>query len=128
MWSFRTSVPPGASSAVRTSPPRRAAAASRSQPAGWPASGRENCAEYYPIMSDADTTPTDTDVESFEPVNVFEDSEDMDLRPGADNCYKCSTCDSACRSEEHTSELQSRFDLVCRLLLEIKKNGASQTR
>src|SRR5699024_11308755 len=26
-----------------------------------------------------------------------------------------------CRSEEHTSELQSRFDLVCRLLLE-KKN------
>src|SRR5207249_6073280 len=28
---------------------------------------------------------------------------------------------SALRSEEHTSELQSRFDLVCRLLLE-KKN------
>src|SRR5699024_12499555 len=27
------------------------------------------------------------------------------------------------RSEEHTSELQSRFDLVCRLLLEIKING-----
>src|SRR5437868_12972788 len=26
-----------------------------------------------------------------------------------------------CRSEEHTSELQSRFDLVCRLLLEKKK-------
>src|SRR5438067_2726092 len=29
------------------------------------------------------------------------------------------------RSEEHTSELQSRFDLVCRLLLEKKKQ---QTR
>src|SRR5699024_11717313 len=28
---------------------------------------------------------------------------------------------TALRSEEHTSELQSRFDLVCRLLLE-KKN------
>src|SRR5699024_11705289 len=28
------------------------------------------------------------------------------------------------RSEEHTSELQSRFDLVCRLLLE-KKNTAA---
>src|SRR5699024_12262152 len=27
------------------------------------------------------------------------------------------------RSEEHTSELQSRFDLVCRLLLEKKKVG-----
>src|SRR5699024_11918489 len=30
------------------------------------------------------------------------------------------------RSEEHTSELQSRFDLVCRLLLE-KKNETIQT-
>src|SRR5699024_12137669 len=27
------------------------------------------------------------------------------------------------RSEEHTSELQSRFDLVCRLLLEKKKGN-----
>src|SRR5438067_10217512 len=34
------------------------------------------------------------------------------------------------RSEEHTSELQSRFDLVCRLLLEKKKkkhNNKSKT-
>src|SRR5206468_12333595 len=30
-----------------------------------------------------------------------------------------------CRSEEHTSELQSRSDLVCRLLLEKKKNASS---
>src|SRR5207249_10744422 len=30
-------------------------------------------------------------------------------------------CDPPKRSEEHTSELQSRFDLVCRLLLEKKK-------
>src|SRR2546421_225896 len=29
---------------------------------------------------------------------------------------------SAARSEEHTSELQSRSDLVCRLLLEKKKH------
>src|SRR5204862_7050299 len=28
------------------------------------------------------------------------------------------------RSEEHTSELQSRRDIVCRLLLEKKKKGA----
>src|SRR5437868_12674910 len=40
--------------------------------------------------------------------------------------------DTACahifrgRSEEHTSELQSRFDLVCRLLLE-KKNTPTRT-
>src|SRR5437868_9531185 len=36
------------------------------------------------------------------------------------------------RSEEHTSELQSRFDVVCRLLLEKKKsdhiNGLSEQR
>src|SRR5699024_12883692 len=30
---------------------------------------------------------------------------------------------AAMRSEEHTSELQSRFDLVCRLLLEKKNNN-----
>src|SRR5438132_4634695 len=29
----------------------------------------------------------------------------------------------SCRSEEHTSELQSHSDLVCRLLLEKKKNS-----
>src|SRR2546429_4825289 len=32
------------------------------------------------------------------------------------------------RSEEHTSELQSRLHLVCRLLLEKKKNHRSSTR
>src|SRR5437868_13350631 len=31
------------------------------------------------------------------------------------------------RSEEHTSELQSRFDLVCRLLLEKKKKTTKTT-
>src|SRR5699024_11532986 len=31
------------------------------------------------------------------------------------------------RSEEHTSELQSRFDLVCRLLLEKKKRENSDS-
>src|SRR5438105_10977173 len=31
-----------------------------------------------------------------------------------------------CRSEEHTSELQSRVDLVCRLLLEKKKTKERQ--
>src|SRR3712207_8942315 len=33
--------------------------------------------------------------------------------------------EGACRSEEHTSELQSRQYLVCRLLLEKKKNARS---
>src|SRR2546422_8492997 len=37
-------------------------------------------------------------------------------------------CACACRSEEHTSELQSRLHLVCRLLLEKKKNKRTPTR
>src|SRR6266496_6610500 len=36
-------------------------------------------------------------------------------------CSACRCC--ASRSEEHTSELQSRRDLVCRLLLEKKKKS-----
>src|SRR5438067_8078906 len=32
------------------------------------------------------------------------------------------------RSEEHTSELQSRFDLVCRLLLEKKKKKKTKAQ
>src|SRR5690349_22168253 len=35
-------------------------------------------------------------------------------------------CTSEWRSEEHTSELQSRRDLVCRLLLEKKKKTNKQ--
>src|SRR5260221_7140624 len=35
---------------------------------------------------------------------------------------------SATRSEEHTSELQSHSDLVCRLLLEKKKNTPLHSR
>src|SRR5260221_2839326 len=35
---------------------------------------------------------------------------------------------SAGRSEEHTSELQSHSDLVCRLLLEKKKNHQQRTQ
>src|SRR5438067_5996987 len=43
-------------------------------------------------------------------------------RPGA-HIAPDGSCRPYCRSEEHTSELQSRFDLVCRLLLEKKKNN-----
>src|SRR5687768_17802049 len=36
-------------------------------------------------------------------------------------------CDDATRSEEHTSELQSRLHLVCRLLLEKKKDQKAES-
>src|SRR5207249_7534279 len=39
-----------------------------------------------------------------------------------------SICTDGGRSEEHTSELQSRFDLVCRLLLEKKKKKKKQKK
>src|SRR5699024_12002972 len=38
----------------------------------------------------------------------------------------CLPTDLLVRSEEHTSELQSRFDLVCRHLLEKKRMGSLQ--
>src|SRR5260221_6425173 len=47
-----------------------------------------------------------------------------ELRRGADatdGAHRAAGHAAACRSEEHTSELQSHSDLVCRLLLEKKK-------
>src|SRR5689334_24158756 len=43
---------------------------------------------------------------------AFEDKEEV---------RKVDTAEQQARSEEHTSELQSQFHLVCRLLLEKKK-------
>src|SRR5699024_12436228 len=43
------------------------------------------------------------------------------LRPSCMVILSIATGSLRPRSEEHTSELQSRFDLVCRLLLEKKK-------
>src|SRR2546422_5118382 len=42
--------------------------------------------------------------------------------PGLLETIVADVSDSKQRSEEHTSELQSRLHLVCRLLLEKKKN------
>src|SRR2546428_9488623 len=39
------------------------------------------------------------------------------------SCASRRICSATPRSEEHTSELQSRSDLVCRLLLEKKNNN-----
>src|SRR5438094_3061430 len=44
-----------------------------------------------------------------------------DDRPHVDQLRKELIVERALRSEEHTSELQSPYDLVCRLLLEKKK-------
>src|SRR5437868_12147478 len=56
---------------------------------------------------------------------IFDDVLDDQHVPVGDvpvSSYGSATSSSGVvRSEEHTSELQSRFDLVCRLLLEKKK-------
>ncbi len=50
----------------------------------------------------SDTEPTDFDPvesnadEEFDPVTLHTESDAFDLRPGADSCYKCSTCDTDC--------------------------------
>src|SRR5689334_24851618 len=44
------------------------------------------------------------------------------LRGATRTSHRRASRDSTSRSEEHTSELQSQFHLVCRLLLEKKKN------
>src|SRR5699024_11506249 len=65
---------------------------------------------------------------SFGPVNVIKDVT-LSVRRGqvqallGENGAGKSTLIKMIRSEEHTSELQSRFDLVCRLLLEKKNNN-----
>ncbi|WP_435358636.1 anaerobic glycerol-3-phosphate dehydrogenase subunit C [Haloarchaeobius sp. DFWS5] len=51
-------------------------------------------------MSTDDDTPTD---DEFEPIQVFPEGE-ADLRPGADSCYKCSTCDTNCPVAEVDDE------------------------
>src|SRR5437868_8955916 len=53
-----------------------------------------------------------------------DDDQQLDQREGGPSTLNGGIVE---RSEEHTSELQSRFDLVCRLLLE-KKNTRNQPR
>src|SRR5205807_6782929 len=49
------------------------------------------------------------------------------LRPNAGEAHLARATDLYSRSEEHTSELQSPCNLVCRLLLEKKKNKKKNT-
>src|SRR5699024_4651136 len=76
--------------------------------------------------------PTGTDPHEYEPLpedtKAITDAEAIiyngfNLEGGEDGwlAKMVDTAGKSERSEEHTSELQSRFDLVCRLLLEKKK-------
>src|SRR5471032_2700556 len=65
----------------------------------------------------------------FPYTTLFRSSPRSASRPRARSvsaCTGCSRCRPGRRSEEHTSELQSHHDLVCRLLLEKNKEKAMQ--
>src|SRR5699024_7572785 len=53
--------------------------------------------------------------------NPFEGTKSMSLYVNGEKVGPWELPSTGTRSEEHTSELQSRFDLVCRLLLQKKK-------
>src|SRR5689334_24039699 len=53
--------------------------------------------------------------------NIFTTTARVKIIDGDDTHVLRTTPSQSSRSEEHTSELQSQFQLVCRLLLEKKK-------
>src|SRR5438105_9271481 len=69
----------------------------------------------------------------FPYTTLFRSVRDADLgqqldRPRTRLCAAQALVRAQLRSEEHTSELQSRVDLVCRLLLEKKKKKGYDER
>src|SRR5437588_1568958 len=73
------------------------------------------------LVSFNDTAPTEIYTLSLhDALPIFEGQVDATLQ-GADLRPEVVVADPPRRSEEHTSELQSHSDLVCRLLLEKKK-------
>src|SRR5215218_228234 len=61
----------------------------------------------------------------FPYTTLFRSSARHSLKPGASRERGTRRCEVHPRSEEHTSELQSHSDIVCRLLLEKKKTTSS---
>src|SRR3989449_7378131 len=72
---------------------------------------------YGPFREAAGSTPQFGDRQSYQMQGTNADEAMKEIRLDADE-----GADILLRSEEHTSELQSRLHLVCRLLLEKKKN------
>src|SRR5699024_10355295 len=104
--------------------------------------------KFYPILLDADFGTTDSAdykicsltnsifcMQTFISVQQnfgYSDATKMNNKAGrVERLFENSTRKvkllKTVRSEEHTSELQSRFDLVCRLLLEKKKKKINKT-
>src|SRR5687768_17779066 len=63
---------------------------------------------------------------SSSPISVRSGSDESVVLPVPERPKKRAVSSLVARSEEHTSELQSRLHLVCRLLLEKKKKKLKQ--
>src|SRR3712207_8497518 len=79
---------------------------------------------YTTLFRSADFIPSSAPLQTIE--WKVEEEEGWHIVSAASSFTVKNTVDNP-RSEEHTSELQSRQYLVCRLLLEKKKNMTSQS-
>src|SRR5699024_12043242 len=73
-------------------------------------------ATHIEVVVEKDNSITVTDNGRGIPVDI----QSKTGRPAVETVFTILHAGGKFRSEEHTSELQSRFDLVCRLLLEKK--------
>src|SRR5438067_8087327 len=82
------------------------------------------CSTLFPTRRSSDLLMADGLARLMAPILSFTGDEVWRFLPGAreESVHIAVFPRAGERSEEHTSELQSRFDLVCRLLLEKKKN------
>src|SRR5256884_3459298 len=91
---------------------------------------RENVIERVLLRQDAANDPEPISAEAIEETlqsaGPQAERNDIEIRMRIDRLVERIT--SKVRSEEHTSELQSRLHLVCRLLLEKKPTTASPVR
>src|SRR5687768_18350041 len=71
------------------------------------------------VMGNVNREPTPEELKKMEEIV------DRGMREGAWGLATGLIYNPGTRSEEHTSELQSRLHLVCRLLLEKKKNSTT---
>src|SRR5690625_5945037 len=107
----------------------RSAIRSTAPPAQWLSgtSGNEDCAKAPPAVTAARSVTRNLFI-LYYPLKLADLAFSAASAERAQSAwsFRVSSRQSSLRSEEHTSELQSRGHLVCRLLLE-KKNTAEET-
>src|SRR2546430_12764210 len=81
---------------------------------------------FFFFFNDTATTEIYT-LSLHDALPIYRESRDEALSNWLTSCVAASSRGRSCRSEEHTSELQSQSNLVCRLLLEKKKKKKAQT-